>query len=55
MEKERKIPSPSKASEIAKKLGELPQYWVEVAVQDMLSSQDLDYVVKIEGKKGKVA
>lgn len=55
LEKERKVPSPAKAEEIAKKLGELPQYWVEVAVQDMLRSQDLDYVVKIEGKKGRVA
>ena len=54
-EKERKVPSPAKASEMAKRLGELPQYWVEVAVQDMLHAQNLDYTVKIEGKKGRVA
>jgi transcriptional regulator with XRE-family HTH domain len=51
LEKGRKIPSPARAEEIAKALKELPQYWVEVAVQDMLTSQKLKYVVKLVGDK----
>ena len=45
LKKGRKIPTASKASEIAKTLSELPQYWVEVAIQNM-PAQKLDYVVK---------
>ncbi len=51
LEKGRKIPSPARAHEIARSLKELPQYWVEVAIQDMLTSQKLSYVVKLEGDK----
>ncbi len=37
-EKGRKIPSPSKAEEMAKILGDMPAYWVNVALQDQLSA-----------------
>ena len=51
LEKGRKIPSPGRAEDFAKKLKELPQYWVEVAVQDLLRTQKLKYIVKLEGDK----
>ena len=43
----RRIPSPAKAAEIAKNLGEIESYWVQVAVQDYLRQYDLDYKVKL--------
>ena len=49
-EKGRKVPSASKAEKMARKLKEIPQFWVQIAVQDMLRAQDLDYIVKIEQK-----
>ena len=51
LEKGRKIPTPSRAQAIAKRLKELPQYWVEVAVQDMLKAQKLAYIVKLKEPK----
>lgn len=46
-EKGRRIPSPEKAAEIANTLGEIESYWVEVALQDYLREQNLDYKVKL--------
>ena len=48
LEKGRKIPSPARAEEIARKLKEHPQYWIEVAVQDLFRKDKLDYKVKVE-------
>lgn len=46
-EKGRRIPSPEKAAEIANALGEIESYWVEIALQDYLREQNLDYKVKL--------
>lgn len=43
----RRIPSPSKAAEIAVALGEIESYWVQVAVQDYLRQCNLNYKVKL--------
>ncbi|MDD4976720.1 MAG: helix-turn-helix transcriptional regulator [Bacteriovorax sp.] len=50
-EKGRKIPSPAKAEAMAISLGDLPAYWVEVTMQDLLVQDELDYFVKIIPKK----
>jgi transcriptional regulator with XRE-family HTH domain len=47
IEKERRIPSPSRAAKIAKKFGEPESFWVQLALQDMLRKEDLDLVVSI--------
>ena len=46
-EKGRRVPSPEKAAEFAKKLGEIESYWIEVAMQDYLREHDLKYTVKL--------
>jgi transcriptional regulator with XRE-family HTH domain len=50
-EKGRKIPSAAKAEAMAISLGDLPSYWVEVTIQDLLTQDQLDYFVKIIPKK----
>ena len=47
IEKERRIPSPSRAAKIARKLGEPESFWVQLSLQDMLRKEDLDLVVSI--------
>jgi len=47
IEKERRIPTPSRAAKIAKKLGEPESFWVQLAIQDMLNKEELDLVVSI--------
>ena len=47
IEKERRIPSPSRAAKIARKLGEPESFWVQLALQDMLRREDLNLVVSI--------
>ena len=47
IEKERRIPTPSRASKIARKLGEPESFWVQLALQDMLRKENLDLVVSI--------
>lgn len=47
IEKERRIPSPSRASKIARKLGEPESFWVQLALQDMLRKENLNLVVSI--------
>lgn len=46
-EKGRRIPSPEKAALIARSLGEIEHYWVQVALQDYMREHDLDYEVKL--------
>ena len=46
-EKGRRIPSPEKAAEIARLLGEIEHYWVQTALQDYLRKHDLDYEVQL--------
>ncbi len=50
-EKGRKVPSPAYAEKIAKKLGEIPSYWLEVAIQDMLRKENLEYTINIKAAK----
>ena len=63
IEKERRIPSPSRAAKIARKLGEPESFWVQLALQDLLRKENLNLVVSIraedylaqEAKQGKRA
>jgi transcriptional regulator with XRE-family HTH domain len=48
IEKGRRIPSPSRASQIAKKLG-LPELgFIQIVIRDSLFKEGFDYIVKIE-------
>ncbi len=47
IEKERRIPSPSRAARIAKILGEPTAFWVQLALQDMLKLEELDLSVSV--------
>lgn len=47
LEKERRVPSPSRAAKIAKKLGEPTAFWVQLALQDMLKIEELDLSVSV--------
>lgn len=46
-EKGRRIPSPEKAYEIARKLKQIESYWVQIAIQDYLDQHEIDYQVKL--------
>ncbi len=46
-EKGRRIPTPEKAAEMARALGEIESYWVQVAMQDYLREHDLNYKVRL--------
>ena len=48
LEKGRKIPSASRAAKIAKQLGLSIKLWVEVAIQDQLRKENLDYKVSLK-------
>lgn len=47
IEKERRIPTPSRAAKIAKRLGEPESFWVQLALQDMLRKEELDLTISI--------
>lgn len=47
LEKGRRIPSPSRAANIAVKLEMMPESFVEIALQDSLREASLNYIVKI--------
>jgi transcriptional regulator with XRE-family HTH domain len=47
LEKGRRIPSPERASRIAKKLNEPESYWVQLALQDQLNEAGLKFKVSI--------
>lgn len=51
LEKGRSMPTIARAKKIAKALCEIEAYWVEVAIQDMLKRERLNYTVKIEENK----
>ena len=56
LEKGRKIPSAERAARIAKKLNEPADFWIKLAIQDVLRSQDFHYEVSLSDvKKKKVA
>lgn len=46
-EKGRRIPTPEKAADITKTLGEIESYWVQVALQDYMREHNLDFEVKL--------
>ena len=48
IEKERRIPSPSRAAKIARQLDEPESFWVQLALQDMLRKENLNLVVSID-------
>ncbi|MGR3318158.1 MAG: helix-turn-helix transcriptional regulator, partial [Candidatus Anammoxibacter sp.] len=47
IEKERRIPSPNRASKIARKIKEPANYWIQLALQDTLRKEHLEYVVSV--------
>jgi len=47
IEKERKIPSPGRAAKIATKLNEPIAFWVQLALQDMIKTEELDLSVSV--------
>ena len=47
LEKGRKIPSPSRAISIAQTLGVSENLWIQVALQDQLNEQGLDFKVSV--------
>lgn len=47
LEKGRRIPSPSRAVSIAEKLGMIPESFVQLALQDQLRKESLNYKVRI--------
>lgn len=47
LEKGRRIPSPSRAMEIAKKIGEPEAYWIQLALQDKFREEEIDLIVTV--------
>ena len=47
LEKGRKIPTAERASKIASKLDEPADFWIKIALQDMLRAQHFDYEVSL--------
>ena len=47
LEKGRKIPSAERASKIAEKLGEPSDFWIKLALQDMLRVQHFNFEVSL--------
>ncbi len=56
LEKGRKIPTPDRAARIAKKLNEPADFWIKLALQDLLREQNFYFEVSLsETKKKKIA
>ena len=47
IEKGRRIPSPSRAAKIARKIKEPEKFWISIALQDFLRKENLNYKVKV--------
>lgn len=47
IEKERRIPSPSRAAKIAKILQEPAAFWIQLALQDTLRKENIDLEVSV--------
>lgn len=47
LEKGRRVPSPSRAREIAELIEEPDAYWIQLALQDKLREEDIDYIVTV--------
>ena len=55
LEKGRKIPSPKRASQIAKKLKMHPESFIELAIKDLLEKEKLYYEVSLSKANSKKA
>ncbi len=55
LEKGRKIPSADRAARIAKKLREPEDFWIKLALQDILRSQDFHYEVSLCESEKKIS
>lgn len=53
LEKGRRIPSPARAASIAKKLGMIPESFIELAIQDHLREESLNYRVSLSKEVAK--
>ncbi|MFH2065335.1 MAG: helix-turn-helix transcriptional regulator [Pseudomonadota bacterium] len=47
IEKGRKIPSPGRAAKIAKLINQPEKFWVQLALQDMLKKEKINYKVSV--------
>ena len=47
MEKGRRIPSPSRAVKIARQINQPESFWLQLAFQDMLRQDNLEYTVSV--------
>jgi transcriptional regulator with XRE-family HTH domain len=47
LEKGRRIPTPKRAAELAKKLGTSEKYWVQISLQNQLDQQGFDLKVSV--------
>ncbi|MBF0289314.1 MAG: helix-turn-helix transcriptional regulator [SAR324 cluster bacterium] len=47
IEKGRRIPSINRASKIAKKLKEPVKFWIQLALQDMIRKEKLDFLISV--------
>ena len=47
LEHGRRIPSPERAYKIAEQIGEIPAYWVELALKDQFKKKDIDLNVQV--------
>lgn len=47
IEKGRRIPSPRRAAIIANQIKQPEQFWIQLALQDMLRQEQLDYKVSV--------
>lgn len=47
IEKGRRIPSPRRAAKIAKQIKEPEIFWIRLALQDMLTQEQLNYTVSV--------
>ncbi len=47
IEKGRRIPSPRRAAKIASQIEQSQQFWIQMAFQDMLRQERLDYKVSV--------
>jgi len=47
IEKGRRVPTPKRAAKIADQIGQPANFWIQLAFQDMLRKEHLDYKVSV--------
>jgi len=55
LEKGRRIPSPSRAAKIAKKLGMLPESFIQLALSDQLREENLKFDIEVTPRSKKAS